>query len=262
LKKFDFKKSLGQNFLVDQGVIDLIIDFAQIEKGDHVLEVGPGEGALIEGLVNSSKTYRAIEKDHRLIPILRSNFSAVKIIEGDALKYEFDDYDEKVVVVSNVPYSISTDFIFWLIKNRDKIKRASLLLQKEYAERIAAEPGTRAFGSLSVFCQLYANMELGEVIKPEAFEPQPKVDSQLISLDFEKELVVEDVAGFEKFVRACFFTKRKTIANSLVHSSILEKPQIQKIFDEVGIDSKIRAEQLSIGDFVQLFDVYRSFIVK
>lgn len=257
MKKFDFKKSLGQNFLVDQRVIDLIIDFAEIQKEDDVVEVGPGEGALIEGLVQNSRTYRAIEKDHRLIPILRSNFSAVKIVEGDALQYEFNDYDKKVVVVSNVPYSISTDFIFWLIKNRSKIKRASLLLQKEYAERIAANPGTRAFGSLSVFCQLYANMELGDVVKPDAFEPQPKVDSQLISLDFEKELVVEDVTGFEKFVRACFFTKRKTISNSLLHSSILEKDQIQKIFKEVGIDSKIRAEQLSIGDFVQLFRVYK-----
>jgi len=255
-------QSRGQNFLHDGNAISTVINFALLSGKENLVEVGPGLGALTKELVRAFQNLTVVEVEPQFAENLRKTLPPTcKVIEQDVLMLRLSDLSpDKFTVISNVPYSISTDFSLWLFENSASITRASLLLQREFAERLGAEIGTRNYGSLTVLRARYASAELGPVIAPTAFHPQPRVDSRLISLDFlrpEIDLAGLDSALFEEFVRACFRQKRKTIINNLSNSKFFEtKAQVKEFLAENSLPETIRAEEISPQLFVQLCSSY------
>lgn len=259
------RKARGQNFLYNPGSIEKIIKFAKIDAGkETILELGPGLGALTEGLVKLAKNYYLIELQVEFAQYLKNNISGLSeqnVFIGDGREFLIEKNISKtllpLVFVSNVPYSISSDVILWIIQNRKYIKRASLLLQREFAERIAAPTGTKEYGSLSVLTRLYADIALGPIISGGCFFPQAEVESRMLELkmlsqprfDVEQEI-------FEKVVRSSFGKRRKTILNSLAASNLFgEKSDIEKWLLQAGISPGSRAEDLELDQFAKLVEI-------
>lgn len=250
-------RSRGQNFLVDHAAIEEVFSFAEVNSKDSVVEVGPGLGALTEELYRSARQLFLVEIEPEFASQLKVRFPESKVIESDVRLIKLHTItNDKVVVVSNVPYSISTEFSMWLFRESRYISRASLLLQKEFAERLAASPGSKAYGSLTVHRARYASASLGPVISAEAFHPRPKVASRMVALDFDNpEISIGDLeeGRFEKFVQAAFSQKRKTLINSLTSSGMFEdKESARSFLGEMGIGEKARAEELEPRQFVDL----------
>ncbi len=266
LRELDVRpqRSRGQNFLTDHEVIGEILTFAGIPEGSPVVEVGPGLGALTFELARGYPELAVIEIESEFAARLKSTLPPhCRVIEADMRDVHVSDlFSQPAAVLSNVPYSISTDFVMWLFRERASISIASLLLQKEFAERLAASEGSRDYGSLSVFRALYASAELGPVIKPEAFHPKPKVDSQLVRLDFSSPVIRLDGLSeetFQHFVRACFSKKRKTLLNSLSASDLFEEKDAARSFlKSAQVGESVRAEEIPPGDFVRLATLYHS----
>lgn len=251
-------KHRGQNFLVDKSIIREILDFSGFQSTDSVVEVGPGLGALTYELSLRFKDLTLVEVEHEFSKKLSADLK-VSVIEKDIREVNLKDYfHHKVQVISNVPYSISTDFSFWLFRESKLITSASLLLQREFAERLASNGDSRAYGSLSVLRSIYASAELGKVVPPTAFYPEPQVDSQLIKLDFSTpEIVLGDLPRekFELFVKACFSQKRKTLANSLTQL-FKGKASATAFIVENDLATNIRAEQLRPKEILLLAKSY------
>ena len=256
------RKSRGQNFLYNPGSIEKIINFAQIEAGkDTVLELGPGLGALTEGLLTVAKNYYLIELEGKFAQYLKANISGLNdrnVFIEDGREFSIEKKIPQaflpLIFVSNVPYSISSDVVLWIIKNRKYIKRASLLLQREFAERIAANSGTKEYGSLSVLTKLYADIALGPIISGGSFFPQAEVESRMLELKIlnQPRFDVEQKI-FEKVVRSSFGKRRKTILNSLAASKLFgEKSDIEQWLLQAGIFPGSRAEDLELADFAKL----------
>jgi 16S rRNA (adenine1518-N6/adenine1519-N6)-dimethyltransferase len=256
------KKSLGQNFLRDPHYLNRIADAAQLGPDDRVLEIGPGLGHLTHVLAERAKEVLALEIDDRLVPRLREEFSGtsnVSIIHADALEYSYETLDGKWKVVANLPYYISTPIIQRLIASRDKFLSLTLMLQKEVAERIAAPPGGKDYGFLSVLVQLYALPQLEFKVPPGAFTPRPEVDSVVLTLSIRDcaaaAVKVKDEAFLMTLVKAAFSQRRKTLRNSLRQLNA-PKEKMDRVFETIGIDLGRRAETLSVEEFGRLADYF------
>ena len=267
---FSFKKSLGQNFLIDTNILHRIIDFAGLEQEKSgAIEIGPGIGALTEQLAKNSKKVIAFEIDQRLLPILEDTLSPyphVKVIHNDVLKAdvrEVIDQEfvgiEDLMVVANLPYYVTTPIIMKLLEEHLPIRGIVCMLQKEVADRISAKPGTKEYGSLSIAIQYYTQAETVMIVPKTVFMPQPNVDSAVIRLiKRDKPLVeVKDEAFFFTVTRASFAQRRKTILNNLPSQLPYgkeKKEQILSALEKADIDPRRRGETLSIEEFGRLSD--------
>lgn len=272
---FSFKKSLGQNFLIDTNILNRIVDHANITETSAAIEVGPGIGALTEQLAKRSKQVMAFEIDQRLLPILEDTLSPydnVKVIHQDILKADVQSYiDEElagiedIMVVANLPYYVTTPILMKLLEERLPIRGIVGMLQKEVADRIAARPGTKEYGSLSIAIQYYTKAETVMIVPKTVFIPQPNVDSAVIRLTIldEPPVKVIDEDFFFQVTRASFAQRRKTILNNLtsqLQDGKQKKAEIQKALKDAGIEESRRGETLSIEEFGRLSDtLYPNF---
>ena len=248
------KKYLGQNFLYDPAILKRMIQVAQLTDEDTVVEIGPGPGRLTKMLAERVKKLIAIELDDELFEKLRGDFigyNNVKLIHGDALKFPFEEIGP-FKVVANIPYYITTPIIFRLLDAKANLKTMTLTIQKEVAERIAAEPGGKDYGVLSIMVQYYSLPRIKFIIKKESFRPMPRVDSAVIHIKIlEKPSVsVQDEQMFFKVMKTAFSHRRKTLSNSL--KSLGEDMKDKLI--QVGIDPQRRPETLSLEEFAKLSD--------
>ncbi|WP_373899239.1 16S rRNA (adenine(1518)-N(6)/adenine(1519)-N(6))-dimethyltransferase RsmA [Haloimpatiens sp. FM7315] len=262
---FKFTKSLGQNFLIDDTVLLDIVEGAEVDKDDFVIEIGPGVGTLTKVLLSRAKKVCAIELDSKLIPILQEELKEhanFQLIHKDALKVDYKELigeEKSVKVVANLPYYVTTPIISKLITEGYNFKSLTIMIQKEVAERIAAKPCNKDYGALSLLVQYYCNTKILRKVKKESFIPSPKVESMVIRLDkLEKpKAFVEDEKLFFKVIRDSFSMRRKTLNNGLKNLG-LNKEELLEAFDKSGIDPKRRGETLSIEEFASLSnEIYR-----
>lgn len=258
---FTFSKSLGQNFIINPSVCPKMADYSvDSEKG--VIEIGPGIGVLTNELCKRAKKVVAIELDKRLLPVLDetlAEYDNVKIISGDVMKLdlakiindEFHNMD--VVVCANLPYYITSPIIMKLLEDRLDIQSITVMVQKEAANRICAEVGTRESGAVTVAVNYYCDAEKLFDVSSGSFMPMPKVDSSVIKLKLKNEKVnIKDEKTFFKVVKAAFSQRRKTLLNSLSSGLNMSKEEIRNILVKTEINPEIRAEKLTLDDFVRI----------
>lgn len=266
---FSFKKSLGQNFLIDPNILRNIVGHAHLTENSGAIEIGPGIGALTEHLARNAKKVVSFEIDQRLLPVLEDTLSPydnVKIVHSDILKADVKQVIEEempniedIMVVANLPYYVTTPILLKLLNDRLPIRGFVVMMQKEVADRITAKPGTKEYGSLSIAIQYYCTAEVAMVVPKTVFMPQPNVDSAVIRLikhDKPPVQVIDEDFLFD-VTRACFVQRRKTIFNNLQAGLIngkKEKEAILKALEEANIDPTRRGETLSIEEFGVLAD--------
>lgn len=264
---FTFKKSFGQNFLTDTNILQKIVDTAEIDKNVNVIEIGPGIGALTEFLAENAAEVMAFEIDDRLIPILADtlrDFDNVKVINEDILKSdlqsrikEFANPGLPIKVVANLPYYITTPILMHLIESKIPFAEFVVMMQKEVADRISAEPGTKAYGSLSIAVQYFMEAKLAFIVPKTVFVPQPNVDSAILKLTRRSQPAVEVISEkeFFKLTKAAFQLRRKTLWNNLLHAygkDDATKAWLTKSLESAAIDPKRRGETLSLAEFAAL----------
>lgn len=261
LYDFKFKKSLGQNFLIDKNFVDKIIDIADIEN-ENVLEIGPGIGTITYEMAKTAKKVLAVEIDENLIPILQQNleeFSNVKVINQDILKVDLKKLIEEEFsnqsfkVVSNLPYYITTPIIELLITSNFTCKDMTIMVQKEVAQRMVASANDKDYSSLSVFVKFYSDAKILVNLPKTVFMPQPKIDSSILNLKLRIYDEKVDQKKLFNLVRAGFNKRRKTILNSL--SDVASKEDLKIAFEKTGLRENLRAENLSLDDFIKLADI-------
>lgn len=259
---FRHSKSLGQNFLSDIHIIEDIVDGSDIEPEDLVIEIGPGMGVLTAAAAERAGKVIAVEIDKKLIPILKetlAEYDNVEVINADIMKTDLTEIVEanrpadggKVRVIGNLPYYITTPIIMKLLEESVPADSITIMMQKEVADRIKAEPGGKDYGALTVAVGFYCTITHVADAPKEVFVPRPKVDSTVIRLDLRKECPVDliDQKIFFETVKGGFGQRRKTLLNSLTGVRGLPKPEIADALDAAGIDSKRRAETLSLDEF-------------
>ena len=252
------RKRFGQNFLHDQGVIGRIIRSISPKPGQHLVEIGPGLGALTEELLDACNgELDVVELDRDLIPVLRTQFfryaDTFTIHEADALKFDFAGLkqDERPLrVVGNLPYNISTQLIFHLLSHSGDIVDMHFMLQKEVVDRLAAKAGENNYGRLGIMAQYYCQVEPLFIVPPEAFNPVPKVESAIVRLTPYQELpfVAKDPAVLKQIVKTAFAHRRKTLRNNL--KELISTEQLELL----NIDPSLRPERLSVQDFISIAD--------
>ena len=261
LYDFKFKKSLGQNFLIDKNFVDKIIDIADIEN-ENVLEIGPGIGTITYEMAKTAKKVLAVEIDENLIPILQQNleeFSNVKVINQDILKVDLKKLIEEEFsnqsfkVVSNLPYYITTPIIELLITSNFPCQDMTIMVQKEVAQRMVASANDKDYSSLSVFVKFYSDAKILVNLPKTVFMPQPKIDSSILNLKLRIYDEKVDQKKLFNLVRAGFNKRRKTILNSL--SDVAKKDDLKIAFEKTGLRENLRAENLSLDDFIKLADI-------
>ncbi len=250
-------KGRGQNFLVDASAISRIITFANIGPEDRVLEIGPGLGAISYALAEKAKSYTAVDCEEKFCAYLQEEIPRAQIICGDVRKLNIGEIapnGEKLSVVSNVPYSISSEVLLWILDNRAFIRKASLLLQREFAERVAATLGKREGGPLTVRTALLADTKLGSVFGGDSFSPRAEVDSRLLEVvPLSKPRFPIDDRLLERICRGVFTQRRKVLLNSLVGSSLVpDKAVAASVLQEANIEADRRPETLTLEEFVKL----------
>lgn len=258
---FKFTKSLGQNFLTDETVLNDIVDSSEITKEDFVIEIGPGVGTLTQELLKRAKAVCAVELDSRLIPILQEElkeYDNFTLVNNDALKIDFNEIigeEKSVKVVANLPYYVTTPIISKFLTEGYKFKSLTIMIQKEVAERMAAKPSTKEYGSISILAQYYCDTKIIRKVPCSAFIPSPKVESIVIKLDKlpEPRIKVKNEEFFFKVARQSFNMRRKTLWNAEKNMG-LEKELLQQAFANADIDPKRRGETLSIAEFGKLAD--------
>lgn len=248
-------KNRGQNFIIDPSIVEMIVQFGRPSSDERLVEIGPGLGALT-GELASIGDLSVIEIESEFCEKLRKSYPKMTIVESDICLYDLSELGNDLVIFGNLPYSRSTDILFHLVAFAPHIKRAVLMLQKEFAERIAGKPGTKSYSVLSVNVQMWAKPKLGDVIPGSAFHPPTKVDSQLIELQFYSEpvIAVRDSFIFKRVVAAAFFRRRKKILNSMNASSFFPEIDLEAIFERLELDSDRRAETFTIEEFGRLAD--------
>lgn len=272
---FNFQKKFGQNFLINTGVLEDIIDAAEVTDEDMVLEIGPGIGTMTQYLCENARQVIAVEIDTNLIPILKDTLSAydnVRIINDDILKVDINELAREynngrpIKVVANLPYYITTPIIMGLFESHVPIESITVMVQKEVADRMQAGPGTKDYGALSLAVQYYFKPQIVVNVPPSCFMPQPKVGSTVISLRRHQQPVVqvEDEKLMFKVIRASFNQRRKTLANGLNNYGgiNLTKEQIQQSIEELGVPVNIRGEALSLEQFACLSNIIGKKLVK
>jgi 16S rRNA (adenine1518-N6/adenine1519-N6)-dimethyltransferase len=248
------RKRFGQNFLHDHTVIDNILGSIQAKPGEHWVEIGPGMGALTEPLLAKGSRLDVVELDRDLVVLLKDKFGQhdnLQIHSADALRFDFAalaEANEKLRVIGNLPYNISTPLMFHLLDNAYCIQDMHFILQKEVVDRICAPPGGRQYGRLSVMMQYYCATEHLFDVPPESFDPAPKVTSAIVRLipHHEPPVDVEDVAKLNRVVTEAFSQRRKTLRNSL--KKLISEEQIAAL----NIDPALRAETIPLSDFAKL----------
>ncbi|GGO09143.1 16S rRNA (adenine(1518)-N(6)/adenine(1519)-N(6))-dimethyltransferase RsmA [Saccharibacillus kuerlensis] len=268
--KFSFKKSLGQNFLIDQNILGKIVDAADLDSTKGALEIGPGIGALTEKLALNAGEVAAVEIDRRLIPILRDvlgPYGNVTIRQADVLQVDlkalFEEVfvsSEKVSVVANLPYYVTTPILMKLLEEKLPLENIVVMIQKEVAQRMSASPGGKEYGSLSIAVQYYSEPELVCIVPRTVFIPQPNVESAVIRLKVREKppVDVEDEEHFFTLVQASFAQRRKTIANNLRarYFSQEGRERMEALLKEAGIEPSRRAETLSIEEYARLSGIF------
>ena len=265
---FSFSKSLGQNFLIDQNILNKIVSGSGINENTNVLEVGPGAGTLTRELCLKAKKVTAVEIDKALIPILNdvmSDFDNFNLINSDILelnineliKNEFDN--ESFTVVANLPYYITTPIIMNFLESELPVNSMTLMIQKEVAARIRAEPGTKDYGALSVAVQFYAEPGIICSASPHCFTPQPKVTSTVVNLKLydKPKYDVKNKEQFFKIIKSIFSQRRKTLVNSLSGSPYLDlsKDKIIDVLKQMELNEKVRGEKLNIEQIAELSNI-------
>ena len=268
LKKYNISanKSLGQNFLINDSVVDKIVESAEITKNDLVIEIGPGLGNLTEFLLEKAGKVIAIELDQRMLEILNDRFSLYdnfEIINEDVLKVNLNELISKnknskiknAKIVANLPYYITTPIIMKLLEEKLDIETITVMVQKEVADRLIAIPGEKLSGAITYSVYYYATSENVTIVENNSFIPEPEVDSEVIKLSIRKNPPVEllDEDQFFKTVKASFMQRRKTLFNALVNGGILKNKQdAKKLFDDLNMDYNTRGESLSIEKFAEI----------
>lgn len=262
---FSFSKSLGQNFIIDSDVCPKIADSARLDSSTAVIEIGAGIGVLTKELAERSRSVFSFEIDKRLIPVLDetlADYGNTEIINADFMKTDISAFiTEKcagadVCVCANLPYYITSPVIMKLLEERAPVKSITVMVQKEAADRLCAEPGGRDCGAVSAAVSYYAEQEKLFFVPRTAFFPSPKVDSEVIRLTVRKAppVAVEDEKTFFRVIRAAFSQRRKTLLNSLSSGLALTKDDTRSILEDAGIDLNIRAERLTLADFAAVTD--------
>ncbi|MBU5676481.1 16S rRNA (adenine(1518)-N(6)/adenine(1519)-N(6))-dimethyltransferase RsmA [Alkaliphilus sp. MSJ-5] len=258
---FKFSKSLGQNFLIDQNILDNIVDGANISKDDYVIEVGPGIGSLTQNIAEKSKSVVAIEIDKTLIPILNDtlkDYSNVEVINEDVLKLDLHKLinekfkGNRAKVIANLPYYVTTSIIMKFLEERVPVQSLTIMIQKEVADRMQAKPGTKDYGALSIAVQYYCNPKILLKVPPSVFIPQPKVESTVIKLDIleRPKVYVESEDLFFALVKDAFGKRRKTLLNALSTGDLkLNKDLLKDVLLSSGIDENRRGETLTIEEY-------------
>ncbi len=265
---FNFQKKFGQNFLINTGILEDIIEAAKITKEDFVLEIGPGIGTMTQYLCESAREVVAVEIDKNLIPILKDTLSAydnVEVINDDILKVDINKLAEErnagkpIKVVANLPYYITTPIIMGLFESHVPIDSITIMVQKEVADRMQEGPGSKEYGALSLAVQYYAHPEIVVNVPPSCFMPQPKVGSAVIRLTRHEQppVDVENEKLMFQLIRASFNQRRKTLANGLNNfpGLNLNKEVIQQCIEELGVPVTVRGEALSLEQFAKLSNI-------
>ena len=248
------KKSLGQNFLIDQNIINKIIIAAQIKEEDDILEIGPGLGLITKELDKYSKTVLAIEKDTLFAKILNDfNFKNTKIIEADILEYIKKNDISNYKIIANIPYYLTSNLIRNLLETSNQPKEMYLVMQREVAERMCKEKGN----ILSISVQYYADAKICFNISRNSFWPSPKVDSALIRINPNKKYEESDKLFF-KVVKAGFSSPRKKLINNLSQGLKITKEKLEEIFKDLSISKDIRAENLVVEDWIKLQNILQN----
>ena len=265
---FNFQKKFGQNFLINTGILEDIIEAAEITKDDFVLEIGPGIGTMTQYLCESAREVVAVEIDKNLIPILEDTLSAydnVEVLNDDILKVDIKTLAEErnagkpIKVVANLPYYITTPIIMGLFESHVPIDSITIMVQKEVADRMQEGPGSKEYGALSLAVQYYAHPEIVVNVPPSCFMPQPKVGSAVIRLTRHPQppVDVENESLMFQIIRASFNQRRKTLVNGLNNfpGLNLSKETIQKCIEELGVPVTVRGEALSLEQFARLSNI-------
>lgn len=269
---FSFKKNFGQNFLVDERVLGKIVSSAEISKDDVVIEVGTGIGTLTQALAKEAYKVVAVEIDTTLVPILGellSDFDNIEIINEDILKVDVNAIaekypDKKIKMVANLPYYITTPIIMNVLENHIPVESITVMIQKEVAYRMKAQPSTKDYGSLSLAVQYYCEPYLVANVPQNCFMPRPNVDSAVIKLtvmDKPKVQVNNEKFMFE-FIKAAFSQRRKTLVNCIFSSGLLtlSKDEIGKMLNGLGYDERVRGESLTLEDYGKITDEAEKYI--
>lgn len=267
LKKYDFtfKKSLGQNFLIDANILNRIVDGAGVNGNVGVIEIGPGIGSLTEALAKKAKKVISFEIDGRLLPILSetlADYPNVEIINNDILKVDVDKIIaekmsdcEKIIVVANLPYYITTPILTHLIENTEKIDGYVVMMQKEVANRLNAKVGTKDYNSLTILLNYYTDVEYLFTVPKKVFVPAPNVESAVVKIMTKETREFETDGKFFKFVRSCFVQRRKTLLNNLISSYGKDKKQdLQNACLDSDIEPGRRSETLRLAEFYNLYN--------
>ncbi|MCR5147208.1 MAG: 16S rRNA (adenine(1518)-N(6)/adenine(1519)-N(6))-dimethyltransferase RsmA [Clostridia bacterium] len=271
MKKYGISanKSLGQNFLINEDVVNSIVDASNINKDDLVIEIGPGLGTLTERLLENAGKVIAIELDTRMLKILNDRFalySNFEVINEDVLKVnligliksEKEAHNLKnAKIVANLPYYITTPIIMKLLEEELDIESITVMIQKEVADRLVAIPGQRDSGAITYSVYYYADSEKVMLVENNSFIPEPEVQSEVIKLKIRETPVIElkNKDLFFKIIKASFMQRRKTLMNALVNGGIIkDKNQAKEIFEKIGLDLNVRGENLSMKDFAKICD--------
>lgn len=263
LKRFGIRmnKKLGQNFLIDEHVVNSIVEAAGIKPGDAVLEIGPGIGTLTQGLAEAGANVTAVEIDRRLIEVLSKTlegYENVRVVYGDILKIDIGETvgASNYKVVANLPYYITTPIIMGLLESKMPIDVLVTMVQKEVAQRMVAKPGTKDYGSLSVAVQYYTKAEIVFIVEPDSFIPAPKVDSAVIRCTrLEEPPVQVNEKVFFRVVKAAFAQRRKTLSNTLKTTGVPAET-LKVILANAGIDGTRRGETLTMEEFATLANAW------
>lgn len=265
LKKnnFTFSKKYGQNFIFDKNLLNAIIEDSGINLEDDVLEIGPGAGTLTKVIASRAKKVISYEIDKTLEPVLKENLSGVKnskIIFADALKTDIklieSNFDGEYKIVANLPYYITTPLIFKFIKETQKIKSMSIMVQKEVGERLIAKSTDNEYGSISVILDFYGEVKILRQVPRRMFTPSPNVDSCVVQINFIKNKYDVDPMLFEKIVKSAFSNRRKTLVNNLAKDFNVPKENLTGIIVEAGFKADVRGDSLSTDQFVLLTKVF------
>ncbi len=271
LKKYNISasKSLGQNFLINDDVIEKIVGAANIEKEDLVIEIGPGLGTLTNKLLEKAKKVIAIELDQRMINILQERFSLFtnfELINEDVLKVNLKEIIQKekqqirnVKIVANLPYYITTPIIMKLLEDKLEIESITVMVQKEVAKRLTAVPGAKLSGAITYAVNYYCEPKEVITVPNSSFIPEPEVESEVIKLNLRKEppVKLKNEKLFFKLIKASFMQRRKTLINGISNSGEMQKEEIKQILKKLNISENVRGENLTLQDFANISNEWK-----